>query len=259
MMVHKGSIGFRLKADIDPVEAGVALFLALFLGHLLGDFVFQPGRLVVAKRHGLRGMVLHTGIVTACTMVVLLGQIARFWPAVIMAALAHFGIEHLSVAARRIKEASGLALFLLDQALHIVSLTIIAIVMGSAGEPIIVIWSTSIAIMAAACGVVAVAFFGSILAFEVRVVALGDDAPQEPILRLDLQRAYGFAERAGALIVGLVAPVPGLAVLVFLPRAAYAFALPPAGRARQMTDAAVGFVLCVIAWALIVMLVIAGF
>ena len=135
----------------------MALFLALFLGHLLGDFVFQPGRLVVAKRTGFRGMMLHTGIVTACTMVVLLGQIARFWPAVIMAALAHFGIEHLTVAARRIKEASGLALFLLDQALHIVSLSIIAVVMGSAGEPMIVTWSTSIAIMAATCGVVVLA------------------------------------------------------------------------------------------------------
>ncbi len=237
----------------------MALFLALFLGHLLGDFVFQPGRLVVAKRHGVRGMVLHTAIVTACTLVVLIGQVSRFWPAVVVAALAHFGIEHLSVAARRIREASGLALFLLDQALHIVSLAIIAVAMGGASEPMLITWNTSVALMAATCGVVAVAFFGSILAFEVRVVTLGGDAPPDTILRLDLQRAYGFAERAGALIVGLVAPVPALAVLLFLPRAAYALALPPAGRARQMTDVAVGFVLCVVVWLCIVILVNTGF
>ena len=103
-MVHNGSIGVPIESKNRPVEAGVALFLALFLGHLLGDFVFQPGRLVVAKRHGIRGMLLHTGIVTACTGAVLFGQLARAWPAVIVAALAHFGIEHLSVAARRIRK-----------------------------------------------------------------------------------------------------------------------------------------------------------
>lgn len=237
----------------------MALFLALFLGHLLGDFVFQPGRLVVAKRHGIRGMVLHTGIVTACTVVVLLGQITVFWPAVVVAALAHFGIEHLSVAARRIKDASGLALFLLDQALHIVSLSIIAALMGNSGEPMIATWGTTISILGAACGVVVVAFLGSILAFEVWVVTLGDDAPQDPILQLDLQRVYGFAERAAVLIVGLISPVPGLAVLIFMPRTAYAFTLPPAPRAKHMTDAAVGLVLCVVVWLLIVILVNAGF
>jgi len=244
--------------DIDPLEAGVALFLALFLGHLLGDFVFQPGRLVIAKRHGIQGMLLHTGIVTVCTGVVLLGQLARFWPAVAVSALAHFGIEHLSVRARRIREASGLSLFLLDQALHIVSLAIIATVTGTAGQPMLVTQATSIAVMATSCGVVAVAFLGSILAFEVRVVTLGNDAPPEPILRLDFQRVYGFVERAGALIVSLVSPVPALAVLFFLPRAAYAISLPPAARARQMTDAAVGLVLCTIVWMLVLTLVNAG-
>jgi hypothetical protein len=250
---------FRREAGIDPLEAGVALFLALFLGHLLGDFVFQPGRLVVAKRHGARGMLLHTGIVTVCTALVLLGQISRFWPAAVIAALAHLGIEHLSVRARHIREASGLALFLLDQALHIVSLAIIAALMGSASEPMLGTWGTSNALLAAACGVVAVAFLGSILAFEVRVVAMGDDAPPEPILRLDLQRAYGFAERAGALLVGLVSPMPGLAVLLFLPRTAYALSLPPAQRIRQMTDVAVGLILCIVAWAFIVVLANTGF
>ncbi len=148
------------------------LFLALFLGHLLGDFVFQPGRLVVAKRNSLSGMLLHTAIVTACTTLVLLGQIARFWPAVVIAAIAHLGIEHLTVRARRIREASGLALFLLDQALHIVSLAIIATLMGAGSRSAVVMWNSSIAVLAALCGVLTVAFLGSILAFEVRVVAM---------------------------------------------------------------------------------------
>jgi len=236
----------------------VALFLALFLGHLLGDFVFQPGRLVVAKRRGIRGMLLHTGIVTACSVVVLWGQITWLWPAVAITSLAHLGIEHLTVRARRIREASGLSLFLLDQALHIVSLAIIAAIMGAASVPMLATWETSIAVMATVCGIVTVAFLGSILAFEVRVVTLGDNAPSEPILRLDLQRAYGFAERAGALLVGLISPMPGLAILFFLPRAAYALSLPAARRAKHMTDAAVGFVLCAFIWILIVPLLNVG-
>ncbi len=235
------------------------LFLALFLGHLLGDFVFQPGRLVVAKRNSLSGMLLHTAIVTACTTLVLLGQIARFWPAVVIAAIAHLGIEHLTVRARRIREASGLALFLLDQALHIVSLAIIATLMGAGSRSAVVTWNSSIAVLAALCGVLTVAFLGSILAFEVRVVAMGDDAPPEPILRLDLQRLYGFIERGGALAVSLVSPLPVLAVLAFLPRTAYALALPPAQRARHMMDATVGLLLCAVAWMFVVLIVNAGF
>lgn len=253
-MVHNGSIGVPTKVRGDRLEACVALFLALFLGHLLGDFVFQPGRLVVAKRQGHRGMLLHTGIITACTAFMVLGQISRTWPAVVAVALAHLGIEHLSVRARRIRQASGLALFLLDQALHIVSLAIIAAVVDGGGEPSLVLWASSIALMATLCGVATVAFLGSILAFEVRVATMGDAAPPEPILKLDLLRIYGFAERAGALLVSLVSPSPALGLLLFVPRAAYALALRGERRTRQLTEAAVGLTLCCIAWALITVL-----
>jgi len=236
------------------MEACVALFLALFLGHLLGDFVFQPGRLVVAKRHGFSGMVLHTGIVTFCTAMALLSDIGRLWPALVLAGLAHLGIEYLTIRARRMMEANGLALFLLDQALHIVSLAIIASMMGGSVLPALGPWHVSTATLAATCGLMAAMFLGSILAFEVRVLALGagDSGAAGPILRLDAGRVFGFAERGAALAIGLLSPFPALGMLAFAPRAAYALTRPNPDRARQMSDAAVGLIICAVLWLLIV-------
>ena len=227
------------------------LFLALLLGHLLGDFVFQPGRLVVAKRAGLSGMLLHVGIVTACTAFVLSAQLENTLLAVVLSALAHLVIEHLTVAARRVRRASGLALFLLDQALHLVTLAIIAALIGNRTRAMVALWSLSVEHLAAICGIVAVTFLGSILAFEVRIVAMGPNAPAEPILRLDLARTYGFAERATALSVALFSPFPALGMLVFAPRATYALLRPRSNRNRHAIDTAVGLVLCVTAWILI--------
>ncbi len=232
----------------------MALFLALFLGHLLGDFVFQPGRLVVAKRRGFKGMLLHTVIVTLCTAAALVHGIERLWPALMLAGLAHLGIEYLTIRARRMMEASGLALFLLDQALHVVSLTIIAVMMGEGVGPAIGPWEVSIASLAVVCGLMATMFLGSILAFEVRVLALGsgEAGSAGPILRLDAGRLFGFAERGAALAIGLLAPMPALGVLAFAPRAAYALTRSNPDRARQMSDAAVGLATCGVVWLLIV-------
>lgn len=231
----------------------MALFLMLLLGHLLGDFVFQPGRLVVAKRHGHAGIILHTGILTALTTLVLLGDIGRLWPAAALAGLAHLGIEHLSVRARKLMEANGLALFLLDQALHVVSLVIIAAAFGPA-EPMISVWTVSLTMLAAACGMIAVAFAGSILAFEVRVAFLGDgaDGPAGPILRLDLERVFGFAERGAALGVALGSGAPALGILVFVPRLVFALIGPMPDRARQMSEAFVGLAICSTVWLMVV-------
>ncbi len=232
----------------------MALFLALLLGHLLGDFVFQPGRLVAAKRHGNRGVLLHTGIVTACTAIVLLGDISRMWPAVLLSGAAHMGIEYLTIRARKMMEASGLVLFLLDQALHVVSLVILAVCLGGASRPFIAIWPVTLTALAATCGLVAVMFFGSILAFEVRTAALGaaDSTPTGPILGMDADRILGFAERGLALGISLVAPIPALGMAAFLPRIVFAMTRSTAGRARHMSDATIGLLTCTLAWLLIV-------
>lgn len=232
----------------------MALFLTLFLGHLLGDFVFQPGRLVVAKRHGIRGMLLHTGIVVACSAVVSAARLSMLWPAVVLAGVAHLGIEYLTVRARRLMEANGLALFLLDQALHVVSLAIIAAMIDYHGTPVIGPWSATMTTLAIVCGIVTAMFFGSILAFEVRVLSLGarNAGPAGPILRMDASRLYGFVERGAAVGIALVSPVPLLGVVAFVPRIGYAVARSGPDRARHMSDAAVGVATAAAVYVLII-------
>ncbi|MHB1342272.1 MAG: DUF3307 domain-containing protein [Coriobacteriia bacterium] len=232
------------------------LFLGLYLGHLMGDFVFQPGRLVVAKRRGLAGMLLHTSIVVACTALVSLGDIGPRAGAVALAGAAHLAIEYMTVKARRVADATGLVVFLLDQALHVTSLALISLALGAGSmSPILVVWDVSLAVLAAVAGVVTVAFFGAILAFEFHIASLGPEAPMTPILGFDAQRLYGMVERAGALSVAIISPAPLLGALAFAPRVLYALRCPPAVRARHTKDAAVGLVLCAVVWALLLALV----
>lgn len=232
----------------------MTLFLQTYLGHLLGDFVFQPGRLVVAKRTGLPGMVIHTAIVTLATAIVTLGGLHEAWAPVMLAGVAHFGIEHLTVRARRTTNASGLQLFLLDQALHVVSLILIAFTFGSTIRPMIALWPVQPALLAGVCGLATVAFLGSILSFEVRIASIGSTQSQ-PILKLDAPRVYGMVERGGALTIALMCSTPTFGLLAFLPRVIYALAGPSWARARHMTDAAVGILLCSAVWICIALIV----
>src|SRR5450759_2682956 len=57
----------------------MALFLDLLLGHMLGDFLLQPGKLVAAKRDGWRGLLLHTFVVGFATTMAALGTLSRDW------------------------------------------------------------------------------------------------------------------------------------------------------------------------------------
>src|SRR5450759_5465019 len=74
-MMHNGC-----KQPPAPWEStSMALFLDLLLGHMLGDFLLQPGRLVAAKRDGWRGLLLHTSIVGLTTALATLGTMSRAW------------------------------------------------------------------------------------------------------------------------------------------------------------------------------------
>jgi hypothetical protein len=230
----------------------VALFLGLYLGHVLGDFVFQPGRLVIAKRRHIQAVALHTAIVTASTAAVLAGSLASAWPAVVLTGIAHFAVEYLTIHARRSPSSSNLTVFLLDQALHVVSIAIIATIFHTAPvSPVLGPWSTTLAWLATACAAATVAFGGSILVFEVEVALEPPASSDDPILSLDGRRLYGFVERGGALLAALLLPSPLFGLAVFAPRLAYAWIGPSTQRRSQIAALAVGLTACVIAWALV--------
>jgi hypothetical protein len=161
-------------------------------------------------------------------------------------------VEHLSVRARRASDASNLAVFLLDQGIHVVSLALIALAFGrDASTPVLVLWQTTLATLATVCGVATVAFFGSILVFEIELSDAATTREGDPLLGLDVPRVYGMIERGGALAAALFLPVPVLGALAFVPRLVYAFASPPDRRNRNLIAATAGFGLCVLTWALV--------
>ena len=227
----------------------MVLYLNLFLAHLVGDFVLQPGRLVEAKRRSLRGLLGHVAIITACSVAVLYSDLPRIWPVLAYVAVAHLTIEVVTIRARRYRAARSLFVFSLDQALHLASLVVPVVFLGG--------WQQSpqtrtlgltlppgqLAVVVAMATVV---FLGSILVFEAAEAA--DPSEQERVLPFDWPRLLGMIERGTALGAAFVVG-PALLAVPFLPRALLALRLPPSDRARQVTIAASGLILCGAAYA----------
>lgn len=228
----------------------MALFLGLYFGHVLGDFVFQPGRLVIAKRAHQSAAILHSAIVTACTALALWRTLGHCWPAVLIAGIAHLGVEQLSIGARRNPETAGLTVFLLDQGLHVLALALIAMFSGITVDAAIGPWAVPIGTLATACAVSTVAFGGSILVFEVQS-AVSRSADGAMVLSLDFPRVYGMAERGAALVGALLAPAPALGALAFVPRIAYALFAGGRAKSHQLTALVVGMALALAGWAMV--------
>ncbi|MCX8007816.1 MAG: DUF3307 domain-containing protein [Coriobacteriia bacterium] len=229
----------------------MTLFLLLLLGHLLGDFVFQPGRLVVAKRSSIVGQVLHVAIIVVCTAGVLAHAIARAWPAVIASGAAHLAIENMSVPARNDGRHSGTLVFALDQGLHLLSLVIISLLLPVSVPVGIAGIAMTLPQLAFVDGVIAASTMGAILAFELRVSTQEDAEESVPLLAFDFARVYGMLERAAALSIGVLSPYPAAGLAVFVPRIVFAWNSPPARRARHLSEAAVGAALCTAIWLLV--------
>jgi hypothetical protein len=231
----------------------MTLLLNLYLGHLLGDFVLQPGWLVMAKRRGINGLLVHTGIIGVCTALILVGELGSLWNIVLMAMAAHLGIEVITIRMRSLKRLSGLSVFLIDQGLHILSLVVIVwFVAPIAPVDTITTFGFVVdpAVVALADGLIAVSFMGAIIIFEV-TNAVGPDSWNRHILPYDMPRILGMLERGIALLLGvLVNPV--VMVAAFAPRVIYAFRQEPDARARQMVAATAGLIVCIVGWAFVV-------
>jgi len=91
----------------------------LIAAHVLGDFVFQPDRIAMNKRQPLI-MLLHAAI--HGLLVWLLLQSFGCWQAPLFVILAHGAIDLFKQ--RYLRE--GLNMFLIDQALHLASLFLLA-------------------------------------------------------------------------------------------------------------------------------------
>lgn len=226
----------------------MALFLDLLLGHMLGDFLLQPGKLVAAKREGWRGLLLHTGLVGAVTALATLGTIRRDWGAVLAVTLAHLVIEKITILAYERTPTRGLFTLLFDQSLHALSIAAVVFLTGGGLQPsaAATVFGVQMATrtLAIVVGVVTVALGGSILAFEAGN-ALARGGSKGSLLKLDAARLAGMAERGASIALALtIGPLAG--PVAFLPRVAWAFTLDRDSRRRQLVEAAAGLALCAV-------------
>jgi hypothetical protein len=109
-------------------------FLALYLAHLVTDFMLQSSRVVVGKRRGsVRAYVEHGGI-HFCVAGLLLGLTVPglwanpgFYGVLVALTFLHLGIDWSKVRLGRFREVGdGAALFFADQAVHLVTVGIAA-------------------------------------------------------------------------------------------------------------------------------------
>ncbi len=230
----------------------MALLLNLYLGHLLGDFVLQPGRLVAAKRNSLVGLLIHVGIIGGVTAVILYADLASLWNLVLLATAAHLAIEVITIRARNSGTLSGLSIFVIDQGLHILSLVAlvwIASPVANVEQIRTVGMVVDPSVIALVCALIGVTFMGSIIIFEV-ANEFGPESHRRVLLPYDRERIVGMCERGAALTTAVLAPAvsgishpllpPLILLLFFVPRVVHALRCPLEERAYQMLVAVAG-------------------
>lgn len=105
----------------------LSFFLRLVLGHVVGDFLLQPYWLVIAKRNGWKGLLIHVGVVTFVTAILAWNFIPNWWVWVIILYLGHLFIDQFrTFVFVDNSKGKGLLLLLLDQAAHVILIGILA-------------------------------------------------------------------------------------------------------------------------------------
>ena len=204
----------------------LSFFLLLLLGHLIGDFVLQPYWLVLAKRQGWIGLLIHVGVVTFVTAILLwISSVPFWWGWVIVLFVGHLFIDQFrTFMFTDTSKGKGLWLLLADQFAHLVLIVILAWLATGWTPADLLILTTPAAtnqqlLMAYLIGLAVLIGVIPVLEVETAVTVLyysGTDLNET--VRVDLSdRALGSIERiiGGFLMLigfGLLSP------LVFLPR-----------------------------------------
>lgn len=204
----------------------LSFFLLLLLGHLIGDFVLQPYWLVLAKRQGWTGLLIHVGVVTFVTAILLwISSVPYWWAWVIVLFVGHLFIDQFrTFVFTDTSKGKGLWLLLADQFAHLVLIVILSWLATGWTPADLLILTTPAAtnqqlLMAYLIGLAVLIGVIPVLEVETAVTVLyysGTDLNET--VRVDLSdRVLGSIERiiGGFLMLigfGLLSP------LVFLPR-----------------------------------------
>ncbi|MCC6603598.1 MAG: DUF3307 domain-containing protein [Anaerolineae bacterium] len=98
------------------------MIIAMFLAHLVGDYILQWNSLAAWKSRALAGVFVHCLVVLAVTWLFILPFNPGWWPWVLVIGAAHFAIDAFQL---RVKlPIPELARFVLDQLAHGVVITL---------------------------------------------------------------------------------------------------------------------------------------
>ncbi|HMQ50594.1 MAG TPA: DUF3307 domain-containing protein [Anaerolineae bacterium] len=108
-------------------DIALSFFLQLLLGHVVGDFLLQPYWLVLAKRRGWPGLLLHVWVVTFTTAILIWNSIPNWWVWVIVLFVGHLFIDQFrTFVFIDNSKGKGLLLLILDQVAHVMLIWLIA-------------------------------------------------------------------------------------------------------------------------------------
>jgi hypothetical protein len=109
------------------MDLALSFSLRLMLGHMIGDFVLQPYWLVLAKRKGWPGLLVHVGIVTFVTAILAWNTMPNWWVWMIVLFLGHLFIDQFrTFVFTDNSKGKGLLLLILDQLAHLILIALIA-------------------------------------------------------------------------------------------------------------------------------------
>ena len=104
------------------------MVMAMFLAHLVGDYVLQWDELARWKSREMSGVIAHSVIVFAVTAFMAGLFDPTWWRGVLLISLSHFAIDALSLYSNRLS-IRPLRRYMIDQILHI-AFIILALIMG---------------------------------------------------------------------------------------------------------------------------------
>lgn len=99
----------------------------MFLAHLVGDYVLQWDALAQWKSREMRGVIVHSIVLFAVTLLFSLPFAKVWWSGVLIISLSHFAIDAAQFYVKL--PISPLLRFILDQTLHLIFI-LLALVMG---------------------------------------------------------------------------------------------------------------------------------
>lgn len=173
------------------------------LAHLIADFILQPYALVVLKRRPV-GLAIHSGIHVLVTAAIAAPFLPRWWIVLPLSAVVHYAIDRWKVSSRQTTGLASLALFLLDQVLHLGALALVVLIAGlPLGRQVNYGSDGLVSAMYYAVPYVAATFAGAILIYQI-AVALGTRPDPDELLSPGLRTA-GLARRALAISLVLFA------------------------------------------------------